>query len=79
MISKEEGLGFNSIWAESYDLNFGNYGEPNNGANFMPYAGYFGATVINVILMLNLLISILGDSYEDLTQKLEIILNFIYK
>ena len=40
---------------------------------------YFGATVINVVLMLNLLISILGDSYEDLTQKLEIILNFIYK
>ena len=30
----------------------------------MQYIGYFGATVINVVLMLNLLISILGDSYE---------------
>ena len=30
----------------------------------MQYIGYFGATVINVVLMLNLLISILGNSYE---------------
>ena len=30
----------------------------------MQYIGYLGATVINVVLMLNLLISILGDSYE---------------
>ena len=64
MISREEGLGFNSIWGESYDLNFGNYEDSNSGVYFMQYIGYFGATVINVVLMLNLLISILGDSYE---------------
>ena len=64
MISRDEGLGFSSIWGESYDLNFGNYEDTNSGIYFMQYIGYFGATVINVVLMLNLLISILGDSYE---------------
>ena len=64
MISRDQGLGFNSIWGESYDLNFGNYEGTNSGVYFMQYIGYFGATVINVVLMLNLLISILGDSYE---------------
>ena len=64
MISRDEGLSFNSIWGESYDLNFGNYQDSSNGVYFMQYIAYFGATVINVMLMLNLLISILGDSYE---------------
>ena len=64
MISRDQGLGFSSIWGESYDLNFGNYEDTNDGVYFMQYIGYFGATVINVVLMLNLLISILGDSYE---------------
>ena len=36
----------------------------------MDYIVFIGATIINVVLMLNLLISILGDSYErfQLTQ-----------
>ena len=49
---------------ESYDLNFGIYEDSSRGVYFMQYIAYFGATVINVVLMLNLLISILGDSYE---------------
>ena len=64
MISRDEGLGFASVWGESYDLNFGNYEDVNSGVYFLQYFAYFGATVINVVLMLNLLISILGDSYE---------------
>ena len=64
MISRDQGLGFTSIWGESYDLNFGNYEDTNTGIYFLQYIAYFGATVINVVLMLNLLISILGDSYE---------------
>ena len=64
MICRDQGLGFRSIWGDSYDLNFGNYEDANSGVYFMQYIGYFGATVINVVLMLNLLISILGDSYE---------------
>ena len=64
MISRDQGLEFNSIWGDSYNLNFGNYEDTNSGIYFLQYMGYFGATVINVVLMLNLLISILGDSYE---------------
>ena len=64
MISRDEGLGFSSIWGGSYDLNFGNYQDTSSGVYFMQYIGYFGATVVNVVLMLNLLISILADSYE---------------
>ena len=64
MISRDHRLGFGSIWSDSYDLNFGNYEGTSSGVYFMQYIGYFGATVINVVLMLNLLISILGDSYE---------------
>ena len=64
MISRDQGLDFDSIWGESYDLNFGNYDDTNSGIYFLQYIAYFGATVINVVLMLNLLISILGDSYE---------------
>ena len=64
MISRDQGLGFSSIWGDSYDLNFGNYEDTTSGVYFMQYIVYFGATVINVVLMLNLLISILGDSYE---------------
>ena len=64
MISREDELGFGAIWGESYDLNFGNYEDSSDGIYFMKYIVYFGATFINVVLMLNLLISILGDSYE---------------
>ena len=64
MISREEGMNFSSVWEESYDLNFGNYDDPSNGVFFLKYIAYFGATIINVVLMLNLLISILGDSYD---------------
>ena len=64
MISRAQTLSFTSVWGESYDLNFGNYEDTGTGIYFMQYIVYFGATVINVVLMLNLLISILGDSYE---------------
>ena len=48
-----------------YSLNFGNFDLENNnliGINLI----YIAATVINVVLMLNLLISILADSYDQL-------------
>ena len=64
MISRQRTLNFQNIWAENYDLNFGNYHDSESGSDVMNYIVYFGATVINVVLMLNLLISILGDSYE---------------
>ena len=45
-----------------YDLNIG---AASHGNTFdMNYISFFVATVINVIIMLNLLISILGDSFD---------------
>ena len=39
--------------------------DPDDSADYtMDYILFIGATLINVVLMLNLLISILGDSYE---------------
>ena len=39
--------------------------DPDSNADYtMDYIVFIGATIINVVLMLNLLISILGDSYE---------------
>ena len=64
MISRDEELAFTTIWGDSYDINFGGYQDTGTGVYFMEYICYFGATVINVILMLNLLISILGNSYD---------------
>ena len=64
MVSRNDEIGFNSIWSDSYNLNFGNYEDSDKGSVVFQYIVYFSATVFNVILMLNLLISILGDSYE---------------
>ena len=64
MVSREDSFSFESVWEGSYNLNFGNYQSSNRGLYSMEYFAYFGATVTNVVLMLNLLISILGDSYE---------------
>ena len=66
MISRGESLSFNSIWEDSFDLNFGNYEDSSGGIFFLQYIAYFTASVVNVVLMLNLLISILGDSYQRL-------------
>ena len=66
-ISKENPLNFENIWIASYDMNFGDKYQDINyitEVNYMEYSVFFGATVINLILMLNLLISILGESYE---------------
>ena len=64
MVSRDQGLSFISIWEDSYDLNFGSYNYADSGDYTLQCIVYFGATFINVVLMLNLLISILGDSYD---------------
>jgi WD40 repeat protein len=54
---------YNSLWAGAFALNFGG---SEFGSTFLSleYPIFFLATIINVVLMLNLLISILGDSYD---------------
>ena len=51
------------IWMQPYDLNMGNL-DPH-GFMFFIYFWYMLASVINVVIMLNLLISILGDSFDS--------------
>lgn len=61
--SKNPDSVFTIIWKSSYDLNLGNF--TNNSDNFdLKYVHFMLASVVNVIIMLNLLISILGDSFE---------------
>ena len=65
LISRSESVNFQSLWSDTYGLNFGMFIDPEDNADYtMDYIVFIGATVINVVLMLNLLISILGDSYE---------------
>lgn len=53
---------FSQLWQVSYDLNLGSF---NNGEGFsLQYIYFMLASSINVIMMLNLLISILGDSFD---------------
>ena len=53
---------FPTMWIGSYDLNLG---QPTHGDNLdLRYMIFLLASICNVIIMLNLLISILGDSYD---------------
>ena len=53
------------LWSSPYQLNMGEISEGNNGKNPATYLYFMMASVINVIIMLNLLISILGDSFDS--------------
>ena len=58
-------MSFIDIWKKSWTLNFIGEFDSNYSANeVVAYLTVVGATIINVILMLNLLISILGDKYD---------------
>jgi hypothetical protein len=55
---------FNNLWIEPFKITFSisNYDANEFGVK---YLGLFFASIINVIIMLNVLISILGDSYDQ--------------
>jgi prefoldin subunit 5 len=57
---------YNLVWLEAFGLNFGNadLGSEFDSDTWLNYIVFFVATIVNVVLMLNLLISILGDSYD---------------
>jgi hypothetical protein len=50
------------IWIWSFDLDLGDVN--HNSVFNIRYIIFFAASVVNVIIMLNLLISILGDSFD---------------
>ena len=52
---------FEVIWKTPYELNMGAFTTTNE---LLPYTTFMIASLVNVIMMLNLLISILGDSYD---------------
>ena len=55
-------ISMSELWMYPYDLNIG--AASHNNEFDINYISFFIATVINVIIMLNLLISILGDSFD---------------
>ena len=66
-VSRGEKASFEELWETSWLLNFGeNSNTPTeNTIIWLNYAAHLLAIIMNVVLMLNLLISILGDSYEQ--------------
>ncbi|OMJ96049.1 hypothetical protein SteCoe_431 [Stentor coeruleus] len=65
MISRSEKVNFYTIWMNPYNINFGGYDGNEKTEAITEYMVFLGSTFINVVLMLNLLISILGDSFEQ--------------
>ena len=53
------------LWSSPYQLNMGEISEGNKVENPATYIYFMMASIINVIIMLNLLISILGDSFDS--------------
>ena len=54
---------FDYYWKMSFDLNMGAF--DSNSNDHLQYICYVLACIINVIIMLNLLISILGDAFDQ--------------
>ncbi|CAG9330653.1 unnamed protein product [Blepharisma stoltei] len=55
-------MSLSDVWSQSYELNMGNF--DNSGFSFFQYSCFTFASLINVVLMLNLLISTLGESFQ---------------
>lgn len=53
---------FIMLWKVPYELNFGVFNTPNNFS--IEYVYFILASLFNIIMMLNLLIAILGDSFD---------------
>ena len=65
ILASKHQTSFIDIWQKSWNLNFsGQYDENYSARDILTYFTVVGATILNVILMLNLLISILGDKYD---------------
>ena len=58
-------LSFASLWVDSFGLVFGNPGNMASDIVNLIYATYFMAAMLNVIIMLNMIIALLGDSFDQ--------------
>ena len=59
----EKELSFEVLWINSFGLGFGD--SWSNQTFDLGYITYLAAIVLNVLLMLNMIISILGDSFDE--------------
>ena len=82
-IAQNDDFDFETLWNQSWELNFGGQIDMNSGNNTLIYITVVVARIVNVVLMLNMLISILGDSYDnfllerhiiDYREKLELVI-----
>ena len=78
---EQQSLG--EAWAVAYELLMGEFN--NENYNWMQWLCFSASSLLNVIIMLNLLISILGDSYEraqmsakenDLSEMLRLVIEY---
>ncbi|OMJ81008.1 hypothetical protein SteCoe_18621 [Stentor coeruleus] len=68
-------ISFSSIWANPFGLSIGENGKMMSESFDFEYLTLFLAIIVNVILMLNMIISILGDSFDEFQLK-AVIYNF---
>lgn len=61
-----------SLWMDSFGLAFGETDAMKSNHIDLQYASFLIAMVVNVILMLNMIISILGDSFDEFQLMAEI-------
>ena len=64
-ISQDTYFDFESLWSQSWDLNFGGEISMSTGDRSLTYIAIMATRIVNVVLMLNMLISILGDKYDN--------------
>ena len=64
-IAQNENFNFETLWNQSWEINFGGEINMNKGNTVLVYITVVVARIVNVVLMLNMLISILGDSYDN--------------
>lgn len=67
IVSHNEALSFESLWSETWSFNFSPLlkSDEKLGNFWIKYSVGFIATVINVIFLMNLLISILSDCFKE--------------
>jgi len=60
--SLNSGISLSDVWIMAYELNMGNF--DNNGFSLIQYSCFTLASLVNVVMMLNLLVSTLGDTFD---------------
>jgi hypothetical protein len=65
--SNDRNSAFDGVWKKAFELNMGNF--ENNSEFDFEFIYFMVGSVLNVIIVLNLLISILGDTYDNFQEQ----------